>query len=104
MRLVDLVRQETGVGFAEMALLRHFNTIDRLIELGGSIEEFTFLQPKDTKWDFWRDGKPQIDVIVVIVHDRVFGVFRVRGVEAEGTFDSLASGPHRRFDEERHLY
>src|SRR4051812_45875293 len=104
MRLIDVVKQETGADFDEMALLRHFDSIDRLIELGGTVEEFTNLQPKDTKWDFWRDGKPPIRVLVVIVHDHVFGIFRVREVEAEGAFYALASAPLRQFDKERNLY
>jgi hypothetical protein len=50
MRLVDLIREETGVNFAEMALLRRYNSAQRLRQLGGSIEEFTYHQPKGTKW------------------------------------------------------
>jgi hypothetical protein len=87
-----------------IALLRHFNSIDRLIELGGTIDEFTSLQPKGSRWDFWKEGKPRIDVVVVIVHDRVHGVYRVVGVEAEGALESLSSEPLRRFDIERNLY
>lgn len=100
MRLVDVIHQETGVPLEQIVLLRHFNRIDRLIELGGSVEEFTYLQPTGTKWDFWADGKPPAQVVVVVVHDRVFGVYRILGIEAEGTLKSLASDSHRQFDVE----
>jgi hypothetical protein len=104
MRLVDLIRQETRAAVTQIMLLRHFNEIDRLTELGGSVEEFTFLQPTGTKWDFLRDGKPKIDVVVVIVRDIVHAVYRVVGVEAEGTAESLVSEAHRQFDIEREVW
>lgn len=100
MRLVDVIHEETGAPLDKIVLLRHLNRIDRLIELGGSVEEFTYLQPTGTKWDFWANGKPPAEVVVVIVHDHVFGVYRVLGVEAEGTLKSLASEAHRQFDME----
>jgi len=98
MRLVDVIHEETGVPLDKIVLLRHFNRIDRLIELGGSVEEFTYLQPAGTKWDFWAPGRPAAQILVVIVHDHVFGVYRILGVEAEGTLKSLASEAHRQFD------
>jgi hypothetical protein len=104
MRLVDLVRQETGANDSEIVLLRHFNSIDRLVELGGSLDEFTALQPTGTKWDFWADGKPRIQIVVVIVHNVVSAVYRVFGVEAEGTFDALATHALRQFDIDCNLY
>jgi hypothetical protein len=116
MRLVDLVSQETGADFAQIMLLRHStDAVDKLDACGGSVEEWTSIQPPGSKYDYWADGKPQIHVVVVIVRDRVYGVYRVLGVEAEGTRYSLASkalrqsyiergredGPARRFTIER---
>ena len=97
-RLVDRIKQETGADYPQIMLLRHFNSIDRLLELGGTVEEFTSLQPTGTKWGFWAADKPRIDVVVVIVRDLVHGVYRILGIEAEGTIGSLASEPHRAFD------
>lgn len=100
MRLAELVSQEFGAELSHIMLLRHFNDIDKLLEMGGSIEEFTSLQPTGTKWDFWADGKPRIEIVVVIIRDIVFGVYRIDGVEQEGTIDSLSDEPHLRFDRE----
>jgi len=97
MGLAELINQETGVNFEHIMLLRHFNRIHTLIQLGGTVEEFTSLQLAGTKWDFWRDGRPQIEVVVVIVHDVVYGVYRILGVEAEGTLDDLAGEAHQDF-------
>jgi hypothetical protein len=102
MRLVDLVSQETGAAASEIMLLRHSTTIlDKLLASGGSVEEYTHTQPTGSRYDFLADGKPPCHIVVVIVHDRVYGVYRVLGVEAEGTTYSLASDAHRRFDIER---
>lgn len=102
MQLVELVKGETGAEYSEIMLLRHSNdSIDKLLGHSGNVEEYTALQPKDSKWDFWAKGKPRINVVVVIVQNRVFGVYRVTGVEAEGTTYSLASNAHRQFDIER---
>lgn len=102
MRLVDLVAQETGVEFPQIMLLRHSNSIlDKLVASGGSVEEYTNTQPTGSRYDFLANGKERVNVVVVIYHDRVYGVFRVLGVDAEGTTYSLASEPHRKFDIKR---
>jgi|GEM_PF-760936 len=101
MRLVDLISIETGVDFSQIMLLRHFNTVDRLIELGGSVDEFTSLQPTGSKYDYWAEGKHRIKIVAVIVHDYIYGIYRVLGIKTEGTTYSLTSKPHQQFDTER---
>lgn len=100
-RLVDHIKRETGVDYPHIMLLRHSNrNVDRLLKLGSTVMEFTSLQPKGTTYDYWVDDKPQIDVVVVIVHDRIHDVYRVLGFQ-EGTIGSLSSDAHREFDLER---
>lgn len=104
MRLVDQVSQETNADFSQIMLLRHSTRmLDKLVAAGGTVEEYTHIQPTGTRYDFLADGRPAIHFVVVIVHDRVYGVYRVLGIEAEGTTYSLASEAHRRFDIEKGL-
>jgi len=61
MRLVDLIRKESSAEFDQIMLLRHSNdNIDKLIARGGSVEEYTFIQPIDSDYDYWTRGKPRI--------------------------------------------
>ena len=97
MRLVDLVSQETGADFAEMMLLRHStDSVEKVIACGASVEEWTSIHPTGTKYDFWATGRRRITLVVVIVRDQVFGVYRVVGIEAEGALYTLASETLRR--------
>lgn len=83
-------------------LLRHSNRmLSRLLAHGGTAEEYTSLQPTGSKYDYLDPMKPPVKVVAVVVDDRLHGVFRVRGIEREGTTVSLASAAHRRFDETR---
>jgi len=92
MRLVDLISHETRTDFAEIMLLRHStSSVKNVLASGGTIEEYTHTQPIGSRYDFFADGKPQIHVVVVIVYDCVYSVYRVLGIEAEGTTYSLVS-------------
>lgn len=101
MKLADLIKDETGADASEIMFIRHFNTIDNLLVLGGTVEEFTRHQPSNSKWDYWAPGKTRIAIVVAIVHDRVYEVFRVTGMEAEGRAEDLLSDAHRQFNIER---
>ena len=82
--------------------LRHGNdSVAALRNYGATVEEFTAIQPIDSKYDYFHTRKPQISVVVVIVNDHVYGVFTILGVEATGTNLSVASPEYRRFDSER---
>lgn len=105
MVLADFVAREAGVSIDKIMLLRHSNAnVDELLKRGSSIEEYTILQPIGSKYDYADPSKPTIEVVVVIVHDTVWGVYRVLGVEHEGTTYGLASAAHRNFDIERGAY
>ncbi|MHB9019812.1 MAG: HNH endonuclease [Minisyncoccota bacterium] len=97
MRLVDLVSQETGKDLAEMMLLRHStDSVEKVIACDASLEEWTSIHPTGTKYDFWATGKPRITLVVVIIRNQVLGVYRVVGIEAEGSLYTLASETLRR--------
>jgi len=102
MRLVEAVQRKTGADFSEIMLLRNANwRSSGLHARGGSMEEWISVKRKNTRFDYRADGKPPINVVVVIVRDRerghdcVFGVRRVLGVDSDGTPNSLASEPLR---------
>ena len=79
--------------------LRHGNdSIAALRQNGATVEEFTAIQPIGSKYDYFNPKKERVHVVVVLVEDQVYGVFRVLRVEAEGTNHSLGSEPYRRFD------
>jgi hypothetical protein len=73
-------------------LFRHSNQkVRALIRAGADVEEYTSVQPTNTKYDYLDDGKPPIQILVVIVEDRVRAVFRVNGVLRRGTTQNLVS-------------
>lgn len=102
MYLVSAVAAAAKVNPDEIMLIRHSNsTVERLLSFGGTVEEYTAVQPTGSKYDYLHPSEPKISIVVVIVNDCVHGVFRVLGVEREGTSFTLTSSAHRRFDEAR---
>jgi hypothetical protein len=102
MRLAEVVSQEAGVGVERVMLLRHSSKrISMLRTYGGSVEEYTFIQPTGSKYDYSEPQDLLIEVVVVIVDENVYRVYRVLGIEAIGTSYSLASEAHRRFNIEK---
>lgn len=100
--LAELIASEAGVALDRVMLLRHSNArLSELAKRGGSIEEYTRVQPTDSKYDYTQPGTPPIDVIAVIVGDDVHAVYRITGIEAEGTTYSLVSPAHRQIDIDR---
>jgi hypothetical protein len=90
LRLVDLVSRETGVDVSRIVLLRHSTArIEKMEAHGLSVKEHTPLKSKGGEYDYDKHGD---EVVVVIARDRVEGVYRVLGIEAEGTFRTLGSG------------
>ncbi|NMF96004.1 hypothetical protein GPA27_01160 [Aromatoleum toluolicum] len=99
MNLGKLISRELNVGPEHIMLLRHSNTLlPALLNAGGTIEEYTLVQPSNSRYDFHADGKPQIDVVAVIVSDLVHVVYRILGVERHGTTRTLVSPHFQRFD------
>lgn len=102
MSLAMLVAKEFGVSLDRVMLLRHSSqSVSRLLAAGSSVEEYTFTQPTGSSYDYAHPTKGAIEIVVVVVEDRVFGVYRVLGIESEGTTYSLTSEAHQRFDSAR---
>jgi 5-methylcytosine-specific restriction endonuclease McrA len=102
MRLADLVYRETGVAADHVMFLRHSNeSVAFLRSVGASIEEYTATQPVGSKYDFFHADRPRTEVVVVIVEDRIYGIYRVTGIGAEGMSDAICSPEYSRFDQAR---
>ena len=102
MKLAKLVMLETQAPLPTIMLLRHSNvSIEPLLRYGATVEEYTAIQPIESKYDYFRTGNPRTSIVVVIVETHVYGVYRVTGIEAEGTNYSIGSDAFKRFDEKR---
>lgn len=104
MVLAELISEETGVPLENLMLLRHSNgSMEELDKFGGSLDEYTKIQPAGSKYDYSNPAKPLIEVVVVIAResanakDVVRKVYRVLGVEREGPAYALASDAHQHF-------
>lgn len=102
MPLAQLVAEEFGVPLDNIMLLRHSaESIKKLLAAGGTVEDYTYTQPTESAYDYLHPHKTPVELVVVIVRDHVYGVFKVLGVEREGTTYSLTSEAHQRFDKVR---
>lgn len=102
MKLAELVAAEAGVSLDAVMLLRHSNESIRFLErCGASIEEYTSLQPVGSKYDYFREAARPIHVVVVIVYDHVYGVFRIDGVLKTGPSYEIVSPEYVEFDRQR---
>lgn len=100
--LAELVASEFDVPLEDIMLLRHSSeSVKKLLATGGTVDEYTYTQPTGSAYDYHHPNKAPVKFVVVIVRDHVYGVFRVIGVEREGTTYSLMPAAHRRFDIER---
>jgi hypothetical protein len=99
MSLAELIAKEFEVSLENVMLLRHSSeSVKKLLATGGTVEDYTFTQPTGSAYDYAHPNKKPIELVAVIVQDRVYGVYRVFGVESEGTTYSLTSAAHQRFD------
>ena len=97
--LAQLVAEEFDMPLDNIMLLRHSaDSVKRLLAAGGTVEDYTFTQPTESAYDYLHPRKVPVELVVVIVRDHVYGVFKVLGVEREGTTFSLTSDAHQRFD------
>lgn len=102
MKLAELIRQETGVDSAQTMFLRHTNSSLMLLrQQGASVEEYTALQPIGSRFDFLRGGTTPTSLVVVICNDKVFGVYRLDGVDATGLTDQICTPEYRAFQQAR---
>lgn len=98
MNLGHLVACEADLQPHEVMLLRHSNSeVHRLRGFGASLDDYTLIQPMNSRYDFLADGKPPIQVVVVIVDDTVYSVLKITGIRRVGTTLSLGSSEFRRF-------
>lgn len=104
MKLAELIMKEAGVAPEAIMFLRHGSElVATLLRFGSTIDQLTDVQPIESKYDYFHPSRPRIEIVVVIVHDQVDGVYRVAGVKAEGTNYSLTSEAHQRFDSARNV-
>jgi hypothetical protein len=98
--LAQSVADEAKVRLDDVLLLRHFKgKVDAIRRAGASIDEFTLVQPVDSKYDFSEgDGRPAVHVVVSIVDDRVYAVFRIQGVKQVGSNRKITSETFRAVD------
>jgi hypothetical protein len=98
--LAAAVSEDTGIPAEEILLLRHApKAVRALLERGGTVEEYTALQPIRSRYDFIHPDKLPSRLVVVIVDGRVYEVYEIAGVAAEGTTYTLASPAHLATDE-----
>lgn len=89
-KLADLVARETGASIDSVMLLRHSQrAVDRLRDRGVTVKDYTIVQPTGSKYDYRDARKPQIDIVAVAVDNQVYAIYRVIGVDKEGTSYSL---------------
>lgn len=101
-KLAEFVANEHGVALENVMLLRHSDrAVKELRDAGGTVKEYTFMQPISSSYDYRHPNHPPVYLLVVVVHDRVYGVFKVLGVDAEGDTYSLSSAGHQQFDKTR---
>ncbi|WP_246069444.1 HNH endonuclease [Marinobacter piscensis] len=102
MKLGEFVANEHEVPLENVMFLRHSDrTVKQLQDAGVTLEEYTFMQPINSPYDYRHPDHPPTHLLAVIVHDRVYGVFKVLGVDAEGDTYSLSSAEHQQFDKAR---
>lgn len=102
MNLGHLISQEVNVHPDEVMLLRHSNkNLVALEKLDVPIEEYSLVQPINSRYDFLADEKTKIRVVAVIVRNKVWAVYKITGIEETGTTYDLMRPQFRKFDEAR---
>lgn len=102
MSLAELIARESGQPLEAILLLRHSNeSIAQLRRHKVTVEEYTAIQPIGSKYDYYHPKRPRINLVAAIVNDRVYQIYRVAGVEQEGTNLSVASDAYKQFDRDR---
>jgi len=103
MDLGHLVAGEVGVDPQCVLLLRHSNKKTAALRQADCdiVHDYTLVQPTNSKYDFYAADKLPIQVVVVIVDDAVYAVYRITGVKRTGTTRSLTSPAYNRFDIEQ---
>jgi hypothetical protein len=98
--LAQLIAEETNVILQEVLLLRH--TIYRtniLLQYGSTIEDYTLIQPINSRYDFSMYYKPPIQVVVAIANNTVDSVYLIDGIAEHGDNLHLGSLEHQMFEQ-----
>lgn len=89
-KLGEFVAREAGVAVNRVMLLRHSTaSMKRLREAGVTVKQYTEVQPRDNRYNYHLDPRNPIEVVVVLLDDRVEQAYRVMGKVGEGTNYSL---------------
>lgn len=97
--LAYALAKEFGVAPRQVMLLRHFKgKVDAIRRAHARLDEFTLTQPTGTPYDFLARDRPPIDILGVIVDDHVLAVYRILGVESEGSNRVITSASFRALD------
>jgi hypothetical protein len=100
-KLAEIICAGMSVPKEHLMLLRHSNErIRKLTRFGGTVEEYTAIQPVGSKYDFQHHPKFPTHLVAVIVEDKLYGVFRITGVEKEGTTHTLGNRGYQAFERE----
>lgn len=100
MKLADLLLQENeGLARDQLMLLRHAEKeVTLLKQCGATVEEFTAVQPVNDVYDFLLPSRPAVKVVGAVVGDRLFAVYEVGEVLAEGLSTAISSLEYQRFE------
>jgi hypothetical protein len=99
MKLAQALATEASIPLARIMLLRHFKgKVEAIRRCGASLEEFTLTQPKGTPYDFFLTDRESIEIVGVIADDRLVAVYRIVGIEKEGSNRVITSTTFRSLD------
>ncbi len=99
MNLAQAVAKETGAPLDRVLLLRHFDRkMSAIARVGATVEEFSLTQPSGTRYDFSLPEDAPIAVVAVIAGGRVESLYRIAGVQAEGSNRRITSSEFRALD------
>ena len=99
MNLASAVADQFNVPLERVMLLRHFaGKIAAIDRAGATLEEFTLTQPAGTRYDFSLPTHTPIEVVAVIAQDRVEAIYRITGVQAQGSNRRITSSEFRALD------
>ncbi|MGH8122790.1 MAG: HNH endonuclease [Rudaea sp.] len=89
-KLAEFVAREVGVSTDNIMLLRHSSSgVEHLKTLGVTVQDYTIVQPIGSRYDYRDPRRVRIDIVAVLVDNQVHAVYRILGVEKEGTTYSL---------------
>jgi hypothetical protein len=99
MKLATALAQEMGVSPQDVMLLRHFKgKVQAIKRANATLDEFTLTQPVGSPYDFLAEDRPPIRIVGVIVEERIYAVYRILSIEAQGSNRVITSESFRALD------